>query len=185
MTNINQKVAYISKEEKNGITQELVKSIFDYKDGRLYWKIKSANNTKIGNLAGYIHNRIIKGDRYIIKIKAKVFVGARIIFLWHHGYLPEVVDHKDRNKLNDKIENLRAATKYENARNRTSAKGSSSKHLGVHYQVKDDIWIVNIKINGKQTYLGCFNDENEAAKVYNEAAKIHYGEFANLNIIKP
>ena len=180
MANIQENSLHISKEEKNGVTQELVKSLFDYKDGRLYWKIKTGPTVKVGNISGYINNRGLRGCRYLIKMKGGVFIGARIIFLWHHGYLPEIVDHIDRDALNDKIENLRGAIREQNSRNRTSAKGSTSQYLGVSKD--DNRWVVNISINKKQTFLGSFDDEKEAALAYDEVAFKHFGEFANLNI---
>lgn len=182
--NIQEKATEISREERNGITQELVRRLFDYKDGHLYWKVKITNSTKIGAMAGHLHKRPIKGDRYMMKINYIQFATARIIFLWHYGYCPEMVDHKNRIKTDDRIENLRAATRSENARNRSSMRGASSKYLGV-YVKNEPSWIATINIDGKQHHLGSFKTEESAALAYNEMAKIHYGEFANLNIIEP
>jgi hypothetical protein len=184
MTNINEKPLHISKEEKNGITQELVKGLFDYKDGKLYWKTLSSIKTKIGDLAGYIHTGDYNVKRYIIKYKAISYKASRIIFLWHHGWLPEIVDHEDRNSLNDLIENLRPATYHQNSMNCTSQKNSSSRYLGVNYESRLSKWKVQICFNRKKIYLGVYISEIEAALAYNKAAVKYFGEFAHLNIIK-
>lgn len=163
------------------ITQELVKELFDYKDGFLYSKVKR-KILNIGDRVGCLSTN--RGDnRYVMKINYKRYYSSRIIFLWHHGYMPNVVDHKDRDKMNDRIENLRAATHTQNMQNRTSSKRSTSKHLGVCFGTDCKKWISIISIKGKQIHLGYFDTENKAAIAYNNAALIHHGEFANLNII--
>lgn len=109
---------------------------------------------------------------------------SRAIFMWHYGWLPKMVDHKDRNPLNDRIENLRAATPSENSKNKKSRTGSSSKYLGVCYNKACNYWHAAIFVNGKNKHLGSFTKEKDAARAYNEAAiKIHK-EFANLNTIE-
>lgn len=119
MTNIEQKPAYISREEKNGLTQEFLKEYFDYKDGILYCR-KPQNNSKmrIGDKVG--HLVIYKdGQRKIrCKILGHLYLASRLIFLYHKGYLPVCVDHMNHNPSDNQIENLRAATKQENCRNR-------------------------------------------------------------------
>lgn len=109
-------------------------------------------------------------------------------------------DHKDGNGLNNQRSNLRIVNKYQNARNRTSVKNSSSKYLGVTFHknrrvkyitkdgtIKESIskegWNAIIRIDGKNKHLGSFKNETEAAIVYNKVASKLFGEFANLNKI--
>ena len=108
----------------------------------------------------------------------------RIIYYLYHGELPECLDHIDNDRLNNRRENLRAATSQQNSSNRTSAKNSSSKYLGVSWCRRRKKWQVNIRLDGKLKYLGIFTCEKDAASIYNLAAIEHHGEFANLNIIK-
>ncbi len=70
------------------LTQELVKSVFDYMDGFLIYKRKTsskASNIIIGAKAGYIRT-INSGNRRVIKIFGKDYLSARLIFFWHHGW---------------------------------------------------------------------------------------------------
>lgn len=164
------------------LTQNLVRDLFDYKEGCLFWKKPSKYKPfLLGRRAGYI-NEI---NRSVIMINQNAFLSSRIIFLWHKGWLPEIVDHENNNPLDDRIENLRAANYSQNNRNCTSAKNSTSKYLGVGRYKGNPAWIARIVSNGKRTNIGSFSSEDEAALAYNKYAVIIHGEFANLNIIDP
>lgn len=92
-----------------------------------------------------------------------------------------LVDHKDRNGLNNQKDNLRLCTPEQNCANRTP--WGKSKYLGVSKVKGRERWRAFIGADRKNIYLGIFRSEIEAALAYNDAAKIYKGEFANLNII--
>jgi hypothetical protein len=69
-------------------------------------------------------------------------------------------------------------------RNRSSAKESTSKYLGVSWNKGNNKWMAYIRVDGTRYHLGYFITEKEAARAYNEAAKKYHGEYANLNIIE-
>jgi hypothetical protein len=162
------------------LTQILVKERFDYKDGELFWRNDVSKNRVAGSFAGYYHKKL---NNYCVSFGRKNFLGHRIIFLWHKGYLPPIIDHKDRNKRNNRIENLREASNSQNSKNTTSRKNSSSKYLGVSFRKAYNKWCAMITIGGKNTFLGNFSTEQDAALAYNKSAEINHKEFANLNII--
>lgn len=166
------------------LTQEYLKEIFDYRDGILYWKQRLSDCVKIGDVAGCI-SPLKNGHRQIIGIKGKRYLASRLIFFYHKGFLPKIVDHENRNTLDDRIENLRPADYSKNNKNRTSNKNSSSKYLGVYFTLhcKARNWCARIKGNGAYLHLGYFLTEIEAALMYNKAAVKYHKEFANLNII--
>ncbi len=93
-----------------------------------------------------------------------------------------VVDHKNRNRLDNRRSNLRLCTVKDNNRNVSKVKGSS-RYKGVYWKSNRNKWSSQIKVEGKLIYLGLFENENDAAIKYNEAAKIHHKEFASLNVI--
>lgn len=92
-----------------------------------------------------------------------------------------LVDHRDRNGLNNQKINLRTATRLDNAANRNSKPNTTSKFLGVSWHIARNKWRANIQKNKKIKHLGYFINEIEAAKAYNNAAILTHGEFANLN----
>lgn len=88
----------------------------------------------------------------------------------------ELVDHIDGNPLNNQRENLRVCSYAQNQQNR---RPRVAGYKGVQLNKKK--WEVRITVAKKKLYLGCFNTKEEAALVYNEAAKRYFGEFAWLN----
>ncbi len=95
---------------------------------------------------------------------------------WPSGHL----DHKDGNKANIKISNLRLATYSQNNGNRKKSLGKSSVYKGVS-KTKWNTWKASIRKDKKGFHLGTFNNELEAAMAYDKAAKELFGEFAKLN----
>ena len=89
--------------------------------------------------------------------------------------------HRNHNGLDDRRANLRICTYTQNAQNQLPAKNLSSKYKGVSRFRRDKKWQVSIKNNGKLIFLGHFNNEVEAAKAYDKAAKRIFGEFAFCN----
>lgn len=95
------------------------------------------------------------------------------------------IDHRNHCPYDNTRRNLRPSTHAENQRNRLkeTSRLTSSKFKGIHWDKDRLKWMSKIRINGVSTNLGRFNDEKEAALAYNEAARKHYGEFANVNSV--
>jgi hypothetical protein len=103
-----------------------------------------------------------------------------------------LVDHKDHIGVNNTRNNIRPATNGQNSANRRkSAKQSHSPYKGVTWQsnTKSKPWMayIHTKVDGKRKiiHLGRFADEADAARIYNEAARDLFGEFACLNDVPP
>jgi hypothetical protein len=89
-------------------------------------------------------------------------------------------DHINRNKLDNRKQNLRSCTRAQNSYNRKAGKNNISGYKGVHLK-KDGYFQANISINKKLLYLGRYKTAEAAAHAYDEMAKIIAGSFAYLN----
>lgn len=109
--------------------------------------------------------------------------GANFIIYMHKQILNTIfaVDHINNNPLDNRRANLRLANKAQNSQNRPLQANNTSGYKGVSYcQGK---WQAYIKVKGNKINLGTFTLKEEAAFAYNQAAKLHFKEFAQLNII--
>lgn len=92
----------------------------------------------------------------------------------------EIVDHIDRNPLNNTLENLRICTKQTNAVNTPVRSDNSTGYKGVSYHKKAGKFRAYIVVNGKQIHLGLFDTAEQAAQKYAEAAQLFYGAFSSV-----
>lgn len=168
------------------ITKERVMELFVYSDkhhGLLYRqrnpeKMKKMHR-EVGSRAGYTHSR---GYRHVA-VDGVIYKEHILIWIYFNGSKDSSlqIDHKNKIRDDNRIDNLRIGTGFQNQQNRGRNKNNSSGYKGVHK--REGKWHVSIMCNRKTYRFGCFDCPKEAAMVYNkEVAKLH-GEFANLNII--
>lgn len=94
------------------------------------------------------------------------------------------VDHKNRNRQDNRAENLRICTTSQNRGNiAVTSRNKTSRFKGVCKKPGRTSWLARGRVNGKQKLLGCFKTELEAAQCYNDWAIKAFGEFACLNKI--
>lgn len=108
-----------------------------------------------------------------VNVDGKVYLAHRLVWLLVHGYMPEFIDHIDRNPMNNKISNLREATLSENQHNREMHKNNSSGYPGVSFFKRDNKYRVRLALNYKEIYIGLFDTAEEAFTAY-MLAKIQY-----------
>lgn len=117
--------------------------------------------------------------------------GTGYVLSGHRPFLHHLVfgrkvqlDHKDRNPLNNRKNNLRICTTAENSRNsRVLRCSNTSGYKGVSWSTAQQKWTADITFNYKHIYLGAFTDPKQAAAAYNAKAVELHGEFAQLNSI--
>jgi len=155
-------------------------------DGRspsnLVWRVNKGPRAQKGSSAGCLNK---KTGYYYVRIDNKLYLAHRLIWYIFYGEDPGEfqIDHVDRNRTNNDIENLRKATQTQQNQNSSKKKNNKSGYKGVRRHTKGK-WHAYIKINEKQVSLGYYDKREEAANAYNEAAKKYFGEFASLNVIQ-
>lgn len=147
--------------------------VFTYSNGKLFWKIQPRSNVSIGDEAGWLDNCGYRRIWY----KGKRFMSSAVIWELHNGPIPQdlEIDHKDRDSSNDKIENLRLATR---ANNLANMKGRGSLGLrGITWDSKREKYEVQVGSHLRKL-RGRFKSLLEAKAAYSNWAKTLHGNFA-------
>jgi hypothetical protein len=159
------------------ITQDLVKELFDYRDGYLYWRHKVNKKHGIDAPAGTINNL----GYCVITINGKKIHGHRLVWLWHGKELPEQIDHINGDRKNNRIENLRAANCVTNAFNSKLKSNNKSGIKGVSWCNTYKKWIVQIYAFKKKV-TGRFKSLEEAVAFAKQKRQELHGEYANEGV---
>ena len=152
------------------VSQERVLELFKYEDGKLFRR-SDDKPVKI---------YVTKAHRYVrIKFDIREFKLHRIIFLYHKGYLPDIIDHINGDRYDNRIENLREANTYQNRQNSRIYSTSKSGVKNVYWQANCKKWRVTMHINGKKHYFGMYTDIEEAKQVATSMRDKYFKDFAN------
>lgn len=139
------------------------------------WNTRYAGNQAFlqeNKVSGYLTG-VIDGQRLLAhRVAWAISVGSPPL---------STIDHRNGARHDNRLCNLREATRSEQSRNCSASKSGTSSFLGVSYRSERRMWRAVIFVDGKQNYLGSFADEIDAARAYDAAAALHYGNFARLN----
>lgn len=137
------------------MNKEILDNLFTYQDGCLYWKDKPNKKLPAGTCAGSPDK-----DGYIlITINGKKYKAHRLIYIMHYGAQPDTIDHIDRNRANNKIENLRSVSLQENAQNMGMYSNNKSGIKHIRWYKQTNCWAVQIK----KVHIGYFKTLDTAA----------------------
>lgn len=130
--------------------------------GLFHWVAASSDKTKIGDVAG-----CLRPDGYIkIKIFGKSYLAHRLAWFFVHGVWPEEeIDHINRVRNDNRIENLRSILKRQQQQNMKLTTKNTSGFVGVS-QRKNGKWRAHITIMNKFIALGVFDTPEQASKAY-------------------
>lgn len=159
------------------LTQQQLKEYLEYRNGHLWWIKKSARCIKIGQQFGSYHDKGYRQGWF----KGKMYKEHRLIWLIVYGRLPDKdLDHINGVKDDNRIGNLREATKSENLYNKKGI-GGSSKYKGVSFNKQLQKYVAYASLNKKRYHLGTFECEIAAAKAYDEFANRNFGNYKRIN----
>lgn len=150
---------------------EKLKKILQYNPdtGVFTWLVDIARHIKAGSVAGYKDWR----GYIIIGISGKNYKAHRLAWFYMTGEWPENIDHKNRNKSDNRWLNFKNATYLENNKNKSIQKNNTSKVTGVSRNKRDKTWCAYISINEKRTTLGNLKDFFEAVCLRKSAENKH------------
>lgn len=168
------------------LTQELVRRLFEYRDGELYWKTRPRSDFKTDGRHANWNQRYsfqkagsTAGPYVNVSINKKRYQAHALIFLWHHGVVPKVIDHINRDRHDNNIENLRSASVTQNLLNSKRSKSNTSGEKNVVWSSQKNKWQVKIGINRKTKSFGFYEDLDLAGLVAYEVRRLYCGEYAN------
>ena len=153
-------------------TKEHLQSLFDYRDGNLFWK-KTKGRLKAGSLAG------TKSHHYWQTcIDYVIYRNHRLVWIFHHGYSPFSVDHINGDTFDNRIENLRECTASQNQQNKKFQKSNTSGIKGVGWCKQKQKWRARLLVDGKEFHIGFFDNIKDAEIEISQKRKILHGVFA-------
>jgi hypothetical protein len=147
--------------------------LFEHVDGKLFWRV-NRGRVHVGDEAG----ALAPNGRIYVQADGKKHLVHRVIWFFHHNEVPEFLDHIDGNPLNNRIENLRPATKAQNAMNRKVRADSLTGVKGIMKKGKK--FGASIYLNNKPVYLGTFETAELAKAAYAQAANANFKEYARV-----
>ena len=146
-----------------------------YEEGKLWFWREICGKQKLKNPDWYeLKGGVHKSTGYRrVSINNKNYLYHRVVYFLHNenwkihdNSRDNLIDHIDRDKLNNNIENLRVVTNQQNAWNQN--------RKGYTFNKRDGKYMARIKVDGKKKHLGCFENEDDARNAYLNAKAIHH-----------
>lgn len=182
---------------KSEMTFQYLRECFDLDAdaGELVWRIRprshfaSTRSMTLMNrkFAGQIAGHVVEKRRpsgYFIKrimLAEQNYMVHRLVYAIHHGIdytsLPALIDHIDCNALNNRPDNLRAASPRQSQYNKRISINNTLGAKGIAVCDTTGKWRAQIRVNDVNTQLGTFETKEEAAAAYRGAAMVLHGEF--------
>lgn len=160
------------------ISHSRLKELFDYSpDGGFIRKVVLNRRSKVGEYVYGFSDRL--GYKYA-SVDSKTYPMHRLIWAWH-GHEESELDHVNRIRSDNRIENLRPASRCQNMWNKGKQSNNTSGVKGVCWKKDKDAWSVRLGVEGRRLHIGYFKEIELAELVAIEARAKYHGSFANAH----
>lgn len=159
------------------MTQDDVRKLFCYEP-------TTGMLRRIGGRKPYPWRAAGKNRRYLrTTVSGRSYYLHRLVWIYHYGEAPEMIDHIDGNPGNNRIENLRECTNASNQYNTPARSHNTSGAKGVlyHSACRSRPWQARITVAGRKVSLGYYETKELAAAAYATGAIQIAGSFARIN----
>jgi len=162
------------------LTAEEARRLFDYDPdtGRLIWRVTLCNRAVSGRVAS------TKNDSgyLMVKVQGRAYRQHRVAWLIMTGSWPaEEIDHINGDRSDNRLCNLREATRVQNAQNTARPRNATNDRRGVIWHKRAKKWVAQISVDGITRYLGTYSDLEQASQVYQDEAKKLRLDFARID----
>jgi hypothetical protein len=163
------------------LTAERARELLAYnpETGLITWKFRTSNKINVGDIAGWLG----KNGYFYLSIDDHKYLTHRIAWLIYYGAWPKGhLDHRNHKPTDNRITNLREATRSQNMANQSIRIDNTSGFKGISFLKgpRRKPWYARINFNNENHILGYFATKEEAIAAYSEAAKRIHGEFAHI-----
>jgi len=157
------------------LTYEKVNQLLEYlPNGELRRKITTSPKAIEGTIVG---NGDLRRYKYF-SIDGVKYYNHRIVWFIHHGYMPNQIDHINKNPLDNRIENLRECNQSQNNWNQGVKVTNKSGHKGISWSARDKRWVARLNVCGKSYSVGNFVNKEDAVKAMEKSRMELHKEFA-------
>jgi hypothetical protein len=162
------------------VTQEDIVSRLRYDNGKLFWLPRGHGkfDKQFANKEAGCYRP--KDDCFVIAFKGTHILLSRAIWIYHNGEILKgmEIDHINRIRSDDRIENLRMCHRHENAWNTKRRIDNSSGVKGVCWNPRNNNWRAKLNVNKTTIEVGSFQTLEQASDAINHARLLHHGQFA-------
>jgi hypothetical protein len=158
------------------LSAERLRELFEYDpaNGLFRARVRRSNRQFIGWSPGSPN----KKGYFRFCIDGILYYAHHLAWLYVFGYMPDEVDHRDTDHGNNRLRNLREATRTQNNANSKKPTTNTTGLKGAHITERPDRWTARVGVRGKTHCLGRFKSPEEAHAAYLAAAREHFGDFA-------